>query len=88
MFKVDIPLPPKEQAAIDARRAREQQRNARIANPRTLRMGMDTNTIISQVRRLGNTRVGSQVCGARGGARKGVRVLGLGLGLTSKQPLQ
>jgi len=49
MFKVDIPIPPKEQAAIDGRRMREQQRNARIANPRTLRMGMDTNAIVDQV---------------------------------------
>ena len=76
MFKVDIPLPPKEQAAIDARRAREQQRNARIANPRTLRMGMDTNTIISQVRRLGNTRVAGvrrTGWGTEGGARARAR---------------
>ena len=49
MFKLDIPLPPKEQAAIDARRGREQARNARISDPRTLRMGQDTGYIVHQV---------------------------------------
>lgn len=36
MFKVDLPLEPKEQARIDARRNREEQRKSRIFDAKTV----------------------------------------------------
>lgn len=49
MLKLDIPLDPKEQAAIDRRRAAEYARTQRIMNPRQMKMGLDYQGLANQV---------------------------------------
>ncbi|KER32698.1 hypothetical protein T265_01371 [Opisthorchis viverrini] len=49
MYKLDIPLDAKEAAVIEARRKREQERQARIFNARTRLIGVDERALQQQV---------------------------------------
>eukprot|EP00047_Mylnosiga_fluctuans_P009978 m.13968 g.13968 ORF g.13968 m.13968 type:complete len:590 (-) comp2889_c0_seq2:956-2725(-) len=49
MYKVDLPLDPKEQARIDAKRIAEEQRRSRIFNDKQRAMGLDLNALSGQI---------------------------------------
>ncbi|KAM9326937.1 RIB43A-like with coiled-coils protein 2 [Gastrophryne carolinensis] len=49
MYKLDLPIDPKEAAAIERRRNREQQRQSRIFNARVRTIGVDVPALESQI---------------------------------------